>query len=99
MKEEVGLNVDIKKMLYLQEFHATEDTIFFEVFWLATPQEGEHYNEEHVDLDPNGQVEEAKWFIQAELAELKVFPKRLKNTFWGNIRTLLEAEDPFIGVS
>jgi ADP-ribose pyrophosphatase YjhB (NUDIX family) len=99
VKEEVGLKVDIKKMLYLQEFHATEDTIFFEVFWLAIPQEGERYNEEHIDLDPNGQVEEAKWFTQGELIELKVFPKRLKNTFWENIKTLLDTEDPFIGVS
>jgi len=97
--EEVGLIVDIKKMLYLQEFHATKDTIFFETFWLGIPQEGEKYDKEHMDLDPNGQVEEAKWFLQTELAGLKVFPKRLKDSFWENIDTFLETEDPFIGVS
>jgi len=99
VKEEVGLAVDIKKMLYLQEFHATRDTIFFEVFWFSIPQEGEKYNKEHIDLDLNGQVEEAKWFSQIELLELKVFPKRLKDSFWKNIETFLEKEDPFIGVS
>ena len=97
--EEVGLKVNIKRLLYTQEFHATEDTIFFEMFWLAVPKEGTEIDEAHIDLDPNGQVETAKWYSQEELQELKVFPKRLKNTFWDNISRMLEDEDPFIGVS
>lgn len=97
--EEVGLKVNIKRLLYAQEFHATEDTIFFEMFWLAVPKEGAEIDEAHIDLDPNGQVETAKWYSKDELQELKVFPKRLKNTFWDNISRMLEDEDPFIGVS
>lgn len=97
--EEVGLKVNIKRLLYAQEFHATEDTIFFEMFWLAVPKEGVEIDEAHIDLDPNGQVETAKWYSKDELQELKVFPKRLKNTFWDNIIRMLEDEDPFIGVS
>ncbi len=97
--EEVGLKVNIKRLLYAQEFHATEDTIFFEMFWLAVPKEGTEIDEAHIDLDPNGQVETAKWYSKEELQELKVFPKRLKNTFWDNISRMLEDEDPFIGVS
>lgn len=97
--EEVGLSVNIKRLLYAQEFHATEDTIFFEIFWLAVPKEGTEIDEDHMDLDPNGQVEIAKWYSKEELNELKVFPKRLKNTFWDNVGRMLEDEDPFIGVS
>ncbi len=97
--EEVGLKVDIKQLLYAQEFHATEDTIFFEMFWLAVSKEGAEIDEAHMDLDPNGQVEVGRWFSKDALQELKVFPKRLKNTFWDNIEKLLEEEDPFIGVS
>lgn len=97
--EEVGLKVNIKRLLYAQEFHATEDTIFFEMFWLVVPKEGAEIDEAHIDLDPNGQVETAKWYSKDELQELKVFPKRLKNTFWDNIARILENEDPFIGVN
>ena len=97
--EEVGLKVNIKRLLYAQEFHATQDTIFFEMFWLAVPKEGTEIDEAHIDLDPNGQVEIASWYSKEELQELKVFPKRLKNTFWDNISRMLEDENPFIGVS
>ena len=97
--EEVGLRTNIKRLLYAQEFHATEDTIFFEIFWLAVPKEGTEIDESHMDLDPNGQVETAKWFSKEDVQELKVFSKRLKNTFWENVERLLEDEDPFIGVS
>jgi len=99
VKEETDLDVDIKKLLYVQEFHATEDTIFFETFWLAEPSGDEELNSQHVDLDPNGQVQEARWFSKEDLQDLKVFPKRLKNTFWENIDMFLKSEDPFIGVS
>ena len=97
--EEVGLSVEIKRILYLQEFHATEDSIFFETFWLAVPKAGTEINENHIDLDQNGQVETGRWFSKEELQDLKVFPKRLKNTFWDNIDKFIIEEDPFIGVS
>lgn len=99
VKEEAGLDVEVLKMLYVQEFHATEDTIFFEMFWLAKPGGATKLNDLHIDLDPNGAVEEAKWFGKEDVQELKVFPKRLKNTFWDRIGSVLDGEDPFIGVS
>ena len=99
VKEEAGLDVDVLRLLYLQEFHATVDTIFFEMFWLAKPTGDIKLDETHVDLDPNGAVEEARWFSKSDLQELKVFPKRLKNTFWDNVESALKSEDPFIGVS
>lgn len=99
VKEETGLDVNILKFLYIQEFHATEDTIFFETFWLAEPIDTKELNSQHIDLDPNGQVEQAQWLGKNDVANLKVFPKRLKNTFWDNVDRILNNEDPFIGVS
>lgn len=97
VKEEVGLMVDIKKMLYLQEFRPKKDLIFFESFWLAKLMPGQVYDCKHADLDPNGQVEVASWYSKKDLQDMKVFPKRLKNTFWDLINK--KTEDPFIGWS
>lgn len=99
VQEEVGIRVNVESMIYAQEFQATEDTKFLELFWLTTPKEGGIYDEDHIDLDPNGQVEIAKWYSKDSLSDLKVFPKRLKSTFWDNIDFFLNKEDPFIGVS
>lgn len=99
VKEEAGIDVQILRMLYMQEFHATPGTIFFETFWLAKPSGETKISELHIDLDPNGAVQEARWFSQEEIQALKIFPKRLKNTFWEHIDSLLTSEDPFIGVS
>lgn len=96
--EETGLHVDIKKMLYVQEYHDPNETVLFEAFWLAEPSHEQSLNENHVDLDPSGNVESAKWFNKEELQDLKVFPKRLKNTFWDNIESIIASEDPFLGV-
>lgn len=97
--EEVGVHVTVKKLLYMQEFHESTDTIFFETFWLAELTHEQTLNRSHVDLDPNGMVEDAQWFGREELRDLKVFPKRLKETFWNNLSSFLTGEDPFIGVS
>jgi 8-oxo-dGTP pyrophosphatase MutT (NUDIX family) len=97
--EETGFRVDVKRMIYAQEFHESPESIFFETFWVAEPSHEQTLNENHIDLDPNGNVEVAQWFGKEELQDLKVFPKRLKNTFWENVSTFLTKEDPFIGVS
>jgi len=95
-KEEVGLNIKILRLLYLQEFHATANTIFFEVFWLATPLQNKSLDKKHIDA--GGKVETGKWFSRDELQSLKVFPKRLKDSFWESLGKLLKEKDPFIGV-
>jgi len=96
--EETGLHVDILKLLYMQEFHGSEEIICLEVFWLAKLSHDQELDSLHLDLDPKGEVEEAKWFSLAELQDLKVFPKRLRDTFWENIKMLEISEDPFIGI-
>lgn len=98
VKEEAGIEVDIKKLLYVQEFHESSGTIFFEIFWLGIPSGEANLNKDHIDLDPNGQVEEAKWFSKDELKDLKVFPDRLKDSFWEEAKKSFAGEDPFLGV-
>ena len=98
VKEEVGIDIEIERLLYSQEFHESKDLIFFEMFWLALVEDLK-LDSKHIDLDPNGMVEQVKWFNQEELKNLTVFPKRLKNTFWENIDNLRKTEDPFIGIN
>ena len=97
VKEEVGVDVEIGKLLYVQEFQESKNQKYFETFWLAK-YDGK-INKEHIDLDPNGMVEEIREFSKKEIQDLKVFPNRLKNTFWDNIKDIENKEDPFIGVS
>jgi ADP-ribose pyrophosphatase YjhB (NUDIX family) len=100
--EETGLHVNIGRLIYMQEFHGIEDdveNIFMETFWMGELSHEQALDEHHIDLDPKGAVEEAKWFKKESIQELKVFPKRLKNTFWDNIGSFENNEDPFIGIS
>ena len=97
VKEEVGIDIEIKRLLYVQEFQESKEQKYFETFWLAE-YKGK-IDPSHIDLDPNGAVEEIKEFSKEELQGLKVFPDRLKNTFWENIKNIEKNEDPFVGVS
>lgn len=97
--EETGLRVKVSRLLYVQEFHENKDFISFETVWLAGPVDGTKLDELHVDRDVDGKVETAKWFSEDEMKEIKVFPKRLQDTFWDNLEKLLQDEDPFLGIS
>lgn len=98
--EETGYKVDVNKLLWLQEFHENEK-IFLETFWLAQlSSDNSQTHEEskkHVDQDPNGSVEEVRWFTQDELQDLKVFPERVRS-FQRLIGEQSHTTNPFIGV-
>lgn len=95
--EETGYYVTTERMLWLQEFHEG-DKILFETFWLARIADTNTQNEaamaQHIDHDPEGMVEEAHWYTEAELKKLTVFPERAKH--FAMIDNTREA-DPFIG--
>ncbi len=97
--EETGLKVKIERLLYAQEFHDAPDSISFETIWLARPTGEVRLNESHIDHDVDGKVEMEKWFSKEELQRIKVFPKRLQNTFWENVDRFLQDEDSFIGIN
>lgn len=99
IKEETGLDVEIKKFLFLQEYHENKESIFFETIWLANVKHTTELNDNHIDLDPNGKVEEVKWFSKEELIDKTVYPKILKDFFWDNLEETLEGYDRFIGVN
>lgn len=99
VKEETGYDVTIDRLLWLQEFHV-EGKIFFETFWLShLSQSSEQISnppDRHADLDPEGLVEEASWYTQSELANLKVFPERIK-LYQDFIEKQTAIDNPFIG--
>jgi len=97
VKEEVGIDIEIDRLLYVQEFQESKNQKNFETFWLA--KYIGKIDLEHVDLDPNGMVEEIKEFSKDEMKDLEIFPKRLKNTFWENIDNLKNTENVFININ
>ena len=94
VKEEVGVDVRIGRLLYVQEFQESENRKNLELFWLAIYEGDIDVN--HIDLDKEGLVDEIKEFSKEELQSLKVFPNRLKNIFWEEIKKIDTNEDPFI---
>lgn len=94
--EETGYRVNIQRMLWAQELR--DDKIYFETFWLAQLAKQNNQTVEelsaHIDHDPEGMVEEAKWFTEAELQHLTIFPERAKQ--FANFTS--PGEDIFLGV-
>jgi 8-oxo-dGTP diphosphatase len=85
--EETGYHVDIKNLVWTQEFR-DEKNICFETFWRgelasSNPQDVTGLAS-HIDLDENGAVEEVRWFSEDELVDKKVLPKVVKD--FGAIR-------------
>jgi 8-oxo-dGTP diphosphatase len=95
VKEEVGLDIKIKKLQYIQEFHPAPNLIFFEVFWLAFPVKNESTNKKYNNIDSEGEVEEGRWFDREQIRDIRVFPEIMKNEFWSEIN---ENRDLFLGV-
>ncbi len=97
--EETGYEVAVDRMLWLQEFHKAHQ-VFFETFWLASISESNNQTSEtlrsHIDHDPEGMVEEARWYSESELTHLIVYPERVKR-FSQYITNQADDTDPFIG--
>lgn len=98
VKEECGITVTVQQLLYVQEFHPSDDAVFLEMFWLCSPAEKSAKSSAHSDTDPEGEVAEIRWYTQTELEPLTVFPKRLKGSFWDRVESITKTQDPFIGV-
>lgn len=98
MEEETGLHITPTRLLYVQEIQDTkEDTLIIELFWLAELGHGQELDAEHVDLDPDGGIEEAKWFTKEQLQNMTAFPEQLKDSFWADLEKFSQIEDPFLG--
>lgn len=99
VKEETGLEVEMGKFLYLQEFHASPERVIFEGFWLASVIGSAVLDENHVDTDPDGVVGEARWFTRDEVAKIIVYPEIFMNAFWDDIRNMINGEERFLGAN
>ena len=79
--EETGYKVVVKDLIWVREFREDEK-VFLETFWRASLSADNTQStdtlSDHIDLDPNGIVDEAQWFSSAEIADLKVFPEIVK---------------------
>jgi ADP-ribose pyrophosphatase YjhB (NUDIX family) len=102
VEEESSYKVVVDRMLWTQEFHESDQSIFFETFWLTrldkTQQPTDEAIKTHIDLDPNGAVEELRWYTSDSLKDITVFPKRIKQ-YQQLIEEQSATADPFIGVS
>lgn len=95
VKEETGLDIELLKFMYAQEFrNEKRGKAMIELFWLCEAEEKEI--NEHIDQDENGQVELAKWFDKEDLQDKKIFPEVLKNRFWEEIGEVLNGQDRFL---
>jgi len=97
VKEETGLDIVLDKFIYLREYHDSPVKICFETFWLAHPKDSIDINKNHIDMDPNGSVEEVKWFDKKDIQNITVFPDFLKNKFWAEVDDILKKNDRFVG--
>lgn len=87
--EETGYKVDVHNLLWVREFREPEkDKVSLETFWLTHVSEANTQTEEklaeHIDHDENGAVEECRWFSIAELGDVKVLPKFIKEKLTGS---------------
>jgi len=101
--EETSYKVVVDRMMWLQEFHESDQSIFFETFWLTSldsnqQQPTDEQIKKHIDLDPNGAVEELHWYTTDSLEDITVFPKRVKE-YQQLIKEQSNITDPFIGIS
>ena len=96
--EEAGIRVNIQKLLFTQTLYIkNQDSYWLENFWLATPESNVEIPQGHIDH--YGVVDEARWFEQAELGAITVYPNVLKNIFWKNLPQTQQETNRYIGHS
>lgn len=91
VQEETGYTVTCDNLLWVREFREPEkDKVSLETFWRARLSSDNTQTMEglrqHIDQDPNGAVEECRWFATNELVDIKILPKFLKEA--GNFEQL-----------
>lgn len=101
VKEETGLDVEIGKFLYLQEYHHSSDSIIFDTFWLASPIGETSIDEEHIDEDlgSDGGIIEKRWFARGEVREMELYPEVFRERFWDDLDDIASGVDRFLGVN
>lgn len=79
--EEVGVKIEIEKMLYTQELHDDERQ-YFEFFFASKPIAEESVDTAHLDTDADSEIDEMCWFAKGDLSNITVFPAEVRGDFW-----------------
>lgn len=94
--EETGVQVNVTKLLYVQTLYIKkQDSTWLEQFWLADLAGSVEIPQGHIDQ--HGVVDEARWFNQAEVQAITVYPEVLKNTFWDVVAGVIQGKDRYLG--
>lgn len=94
--EEAGIQVEIKKLLYLQTLHIEEqDSLWIEQFWFAEPSGDTTIPQQHVDH--HGIVDEARWFSRTEAEAITVYPAAIGKAFWEIIPAIRQEANRYLG--
>jgi len=101
VKEETGLDVEIGKFLYLQEYHHSSESVIFDTFWLAFPTGDTSIDEDHIDLDlgSDGGIVEKRWFTRGEAGAMELYPEVFRRRFWEDLDDVASRGDRFLGVN
>lgn len=94
VKEETNIDVTLDRLFYVQQFSAAPGEVNVELFWLAYPIGNIKLSKMHIDI--GGIVEEGRWFSKDEIQILEVYPQKLKEQFWTDLKTLLLIPNLFI---
>jgi 8-oxo-dGTP diphosphatase len=83
-REETGLTVEVGALLYVQEFsEPSRQTYHVGMFFLVHSPEGElHETNPEEPLQGAARRRHVRWFTQAELQTLRVYPEELRDGFW-----------------
>lgn len=87
MMEETGVDVDVGRLLFVQELHSTE-MVKLELFFLVTPQDKSQFAQTNSDTDNAEKIFELKWFDITSLEGLDVRPLFFRD----NIEKLLNLD-------
>ncbi len=94
--EETGLRVKVTKFLFVQTlFIKAQNSTWLEHFWLAEPIGNTEFPKGHKDT--YGTVNEAHWFRESELRNLRAYPEVLRQKIWESIKKISQEESSYLG--
>lgn len=94
--EETGIGVNIGDLVAVQTLDISQEgSVWLELFWRATPSGTTDIPQGHIDH--YGVVDEARWFTEAELQALKIYPVAIKEGLWEAIVGAEPSHRAFLG--
>ncbi len=88
VQEETGQIVEIKDLMYVQEFYFSKNERSLGMFYLAypTPESKDDFHHKDTDTSGNLTIEENRWFSEEDMKKIKVYPLFIRKNFWQDIK-------------